>query len=283
MHSSQSDPASMAESTDTDSSFTSLNGQESHEGQLIPQPSPSTAESLHDIGMLAKPSASIDEICLKMCSLSNGEKFGLLFNHVELPTSFPATYTHGCHRKFSANWVEKYPWLRYSPCLDGVFCGPCSVCLPTDSRRDKGLLVNRPFSNWVKTSDTLLKHSKHSYHRESLQAAENLKMVIENPSSRVDMMLSSTLRAQMEENKHILKQIIRAIIFLAKQGLALRGHREEISSNGNPGNFLALLKSYAEADDVLHAHLYKPRARNATYLSPTSQNQIINLIGLDII
>ena len=45
--------------------------------------------------------------------------------------------------------------------------------------------------------------------------------------------------------------------------------------------FLALLKSYAEAD-VLHAHLYKPRARNATYLSPTSQNQIIHLIGHDI-
>ena len=88
----QSDPASLAESTDTSSSFTSLNGQESNEGQLTPQPSPSTAESLHDIGMLAKPSASIDEICLKMCSLSNGEKFGLLFNHVEPPTSFSATY-----------------------------------------------------------------------------------------------------------------------------------------------------------------------------------------------
>ena len=109
MHSSQSDPASMAESPDTDSSFTSLNDQESHGGQLTPQPSPSTAESsqCHDIGILAKPSASIDEICLKMCSLSNGEKFGLLFNHVEPPTSFPATYAHGCHRKFSANWVEK--------------------------------------------------------------------------------------------------------------------------------------------------------------------------------
>ena len=142
MHSSQSDPASLAESTDTGSSSasTSLNGQESNDEQLTPQPSPSTAESLHDIGMLAKPSASIDEICLKMCSLSNGEKFGLLFNHVEPPTSFPATYAHGCHRKFSASWLEKYPWLRYSPCLDGVFCGPCSVLLPTNSRRDKGLL-----------------------------------------------------------------------------------------------------------------------------------------------
>ena len=53
--------------------------------------------------------------------------------------------------------------------------------------------INRPFSNWVKTSDALLKHSKHLYHCESLQAAENLKMVIKNPSSGVDMMLSSTL------------------------------------------------------------------------------------------
>ena len=60
--------------------------------------------------------------------------------------------------------------------------------------------------------------------------------------------------------------------------MALRRHREEISS-GNPGNFLALLKSYAEADDMLYAHLYKPRA---THLSPTSQNQIINLLGHDI-
>ena len=29
--------------------------------------------------------------------------------------------------------------------------------------------------------------------------------------------------------------------------------------------------------------MYKPRARNATYLSPTSQNQIVNVIGHDII
>ena len=87
----------------------------------------------------------------------------------------------------------------------------------------------------------------------------------------------------MEENKCILSQIVRAIIFLARQGLALRGHRENITASSNPGNFLALLKSYAEVDDVLYAHLYKPRARNATYLSPTSQNQIVSVIGHDIV
>ena len=32
---------------------------------------------------------------------------------------------------------------------------------------------------------------------------------------------------------------------------------------------------------MLHAHLHKPRAKNATYLSPTTQNDIINVIGYD--
>ena len=39
----------------------------------------------------------------------------------------------------------------------------------------------------------------------------------------------------------------------------------------------------AENDNVLHGHLYQPRARNATYLSSRSHNEIINIIGCDII
>ena len=38
----------------------------------------------------------------------------------------------------------------------------------------------------------------------------------------------------------------------------------------------------AESDDLLHRHLYQPRARNATYLSPRSQN-IISIIGYDMV
>ena len=34
---------------------------------------------------------------------------------------------------------------------------------------------------------------------------------------------------------------------------------------------------------VLHDHLNKPKAKNATYLSPRSQNEIISVIGYDII
>ena len=46
---------------------------------------------------------------------------------------------------------------------------------------------------------------------------------------------------------------------------------------------MALLKSYAETDPVLFEHLYHPRAKNATHISPWSQNDIINVIAYDII
>ena len=126
-------------------------------------------------------------------------------------------------------------------------------------------------------------HSGHLYHRDALQLADVLKSTIENPASRVDVTLSSALRSRIEENKHILRQIVRAILFLAKQGLALRGDVENVCSNKNPGNFLALLAMFAESDSILCNHLQKPRARNATYLSPRSQNEIISVIGYDVI
>ena len=38
-----------------------------------------------------------------------------------------------------------------------------------------------------------------------------------------------------------------------------------------------------ESDSILFDHLNKPRAKNATYIPPRSQNEIINVIGHDII
>ena len=43
------------------------------------------------------------------------------------------------------------------------------------------------------------------------------------------------------------------------------------------------MKDFAQSDKVLKSHLEKPRAKNATYLSPSSQNDMINVIGLDYI
>ena len=177
--------------------------------------SPISAESVTDIGCILAPSNSVSEICQLLDGISNPEKCHLLFHHVQPPTDLPTTFSHGYRRKFNIDWLRKYPWLRYSVKLDGVFCGPCALFLSESSRKDKGLLVNRLFSNWVKISEALQKHSKHFYHCDCVQLTDAINVSLENPASRVDMMLSRSLQSHMTENKHILQQIVRGIIFLA--------------------------------------------------------------------
>ena len=96
-------------------------------------------------------------------------------------------------------------------------------------------------------------------------------------------MSNSTLQKQLNENKHILHHIVRAILYLGKQGLPFCGDVENVILPNNPGNFLTLLKVFAENDEILKKHLTIAEAKNATYLSSRSQNEIINVIGHDII
>ena len=154
---------------------------------------PPSIQSVNDIGTIIDSTKSVNEICASLGSLSPARKYALLFKHVVPPSELPKTFSHGCLRKFRTSWIDKYPWLRYSSALDAVFCGPCSLLLEKVRRKDKGQLVNVPFSNWVKLSDTLSTHSKHAYHREALQLADIMKASIEKPMSRVDVLLSTTL------------------------------------------------------------------------------------------
>ena len=177
-------------------------------------------QTVNDLGALLLPSKTIAEITTTMSKLSNSQRYSLLYNHMSPPNVLPTSYSYGCNRKFNTTWLYKYAWLRYSPKLDGVFCGPCAV-FAGENRMDKGILVNRPFSNWVKITETLSKYAKLAYHHKALQDADVLKNVIENPKSRIDILSSSVLQCRMKENKHIFGQIVCAILYLTKQGLAL--------------------------------------------------------------
>ena len=117
-----------------------------------------------------------------------------------------------------------------------------------------------------------------------MQYTDILKNSIDNPASRIDVMANSDIQMRMDENRQIIRQIVRAILFLGKQRLSFRGDNEDLNITKNPGNFLALhIKCFSESDSILFDHLNKPRAKNATYISPRSQNEIINVIGHDII
>lgn len=68
-----------------------------------------------------------------------------------------------------------------------------------------------------------------------------------------------------------------------KQNIALRGHRVDSShidkASGNTRNFQALLNFRVKAGDKVLANYFANGPRNATYLSNTIQNEIIEVLG----
>ena len=100
------------------------------QSSILLEPSP-----FNDIGTILDPTKSIETICLAVTNLSRDEKYSLLYHHVEPPNVLPCTLFQGTKCKFNVTWLERYPWLPYSPKLDGIFCGPCSLLLPMSQEK----------------------------------------------------------------------------------------------------------------------------------------------------
>ena len=77
------------------------------------------------------------------------------------------------------------------------------------------------------------------------------------------------------------------VIYLnGKRSIALCGQKEELDDSkpdDNPDNFLSILTEVVHYYPVLQEHLEEPFRKDVTYLSPTSQNEMIDIIGRNII
>ena len=126
--------------------------------------------------------------------------------------------------------------------------------------------------------------SARKYHRIAMERAEAFKSVMENKLIPVDQQLSKILSLTIAKNKQKLKSIAETVIFFGRQGIALRGHRDdwthiEEAPHSNPGNFIALLQfRIVSGNHVLADHLTSADA-NALYTSKTTQNELIGICG----
>ena len=82
--------------------------------------------------------------------------------------------------------------------------------------------------------------------------------------------------------RDIVCLLAQAVHYCGRQGIALRGHRENLESEGNPGNFLALVKLLADHNPVLKRHLESAETKYK-YLHNKNQNELIDIIGYEII
>ncbi|CAM1302611.1 Uncharacterised protein g3323 [Pycnogonum litorale] len=74
-----------------------------------------------DIGKLVNASMTVDEVEDVIKNLTADQKYNLLRNHFQPGNGFefPPTYDGNCFRTFQASWLKQYPWLVYSPYVDG--------------------------------------------------------------------------------------------------------------------------------------------------------------------
>ena len=171
----------------------------------------------------------------------------------------------------------------YSTSLDGAFCVCCALFAPAEDRKKMGVMVNVPFTKWHHKSDVIGKHPMKPSHYAAVEKAEMFLQSINKPSAATHVMLDNAKAANIEKNWHILRAVAEAVVYCGRQCIALRGDHEQPDSAGNPGNFLALMKLFSNHDEVLQEHMKHPQMRNATYISPRTQNEMIDIVGKQMI
>ena len=109
----------------------------------------------------------------------------------------------------------------YSRVEDGLFCLPCVLFA---RKHDLGQFVHKKFNTWSKKTK---KFASHNYHQFAITQADSLKSVIQKPASSIDSQLRQIHAPDIAKNRGILKSMAEAVLLCGRQGIALRGHRDD--------------------------------------------------------
>ena len=266
----------------------------STEGQQVlpvgPTPAlPTPDVFVDDIGRLIVATKTPCEILDTIAGLCPAEKYHLLKNHVVVSQHYiyPTTFSGGNNRSFQPSWCTEYSWLVYSPHLDGAFCLPCALFEVSSLRKTLNTIVNCPFRKWSQKSETLNTHATLKYHKRNVLAARDFCDSMDMPEKTMPARFDCELRDRIQTNRKVVKSIAEAVLLCARQCIGLRGTCEssatEETVQGNPGNFMAVLQVIANHEPVLQQHLQQPVMKTCKYTSPQIQNELLHIIGRDII
>lgn len=201
-------------------------------------------------------------------------------------------------RYLNQSHLDSYSsWLVYSPAKNGLFCKYCTLFVTAGmggSHKHVPLqkLVTQPitvFANLLGKDGDLCSHERQQYHRDAVDSAKNFLKTCYEPHDNIMNQINSQRLHQVQENRQRLKPIIESILFLGRQNIALRGHRDDGKLHCdsfslterieepliNEGNFRELLRYRVNSGDTQLENHLKNSSSNATYISKSTQNELI--------
>lgn len=140
----------------------------------------------------------------------------------------------------------------------------------------KRLLISSQGANeWSNIKRNIEQHELLPEHLQS----EMSKALYTN-NHRNDLKMVHGTNKQVVENCEIVKVVIDALLYTARQNIALRGHNEHKLSNKR-GNFLELINLMGKYHPVLNLHLQKINSvskNRISFLSNISQNKLLDIM-----
>ena len=193
---------------------------------------------------------------------------------------FPRSGTRKLHCRDA--WLKKNDWLVYSETADSLYCISCIMFPPLGGQEPK-LTSKDGLRTWSVATGRISNHATKSPHQLSYSKFVGFKDSRQDPSKSINVLMNKAEAEKIEKNRSRLLTVIKCVLYLGKQGLAFRGHREDgeylDDPSNNPGNFKALLKLLESLGNEDISYLLRSAPRNSTYTSKTICDQIVDVIG----
>lgn len=151
-----------------------------------------------------------------------------------LSTSTTLAFSKQKKRTFLTPWLNKYDWLEHDQINDRAFCKLCKS-MSSNSNNNVSVFISEGFNNWKKSVERFNMHERSELHKTNIVKNSFIKT-----NANVYAQISDSHKKSMEESRFAFDKILSSIVFLAKQGVAIRGHTDESA------NFNQLLKLRSE-------------------------------------
>ena len=171
----------------------------------------------------------------------------------------------------------KRNWLSCSEKLGIVYCHNCWLLAKNTSRNKDTPWIDGFFPNTNHLKQQIETHEESMSHKEATKHYVQIKA-----GKGVNMLNEAGIAKAKNFWREVLHRIIVIILTLASLCLPLRGHREFVG-NGKceGGNFLGLVNMQLKVGDgdPYFKELVESKSHKCRYLSPTIQNEIIEILG----
>lgn len=218
------------------------------------------------------------------------DKGSVYFQNKDSAELFPKLQLYGKQRGLTRNVFQitlpsgelcNRSWLLFSPKLQALFCFPCVLFTEAPHNMRSNLCEIGTGYNQFQKTDRLKEHEEGIFHRKAVLKWKMEEDKVKPEADELRDMLDMELRRYENRWKEILKRVAAAVRFLAKSNLSFRGHREDLEQK-NPGNFISAIAFLAEFDPIMKTHLERIQPGRVHYLSPTIQNEFIELMGRQV-